>query len=290
MVQLYPSNILLDASGNQAIREYMLQKRPLLVSRLGLVELNGLIFYIEHRRQKIDRLSYPLPIMQALMNNAGFFPMEDSAVDNFCELYLQSIQEIDILGIWFHEKELKIFQQYCSCTKTIGLNSLDAFLWEDPWTSLLSGQRVLVIHPFTETIENQYRQKREYLFEDKNVLPKFTLITFKAIQTIAGNTAGFNSWFDAYGFMCQKIQNIEFDIAIIGAGAYGLPLGAFIKRLNKQVIHMGGSTQLLFGIIGKRWEREYPYIAKKFFNDYWVRPSKEERPKRVSNIENGCYW
>ena len=115
LVQLYPSNILLDASGNQAIREYMLQKRPLLVSRLGLVELNGLIFYIEHRRQKIDRLSYPLPIMQALMNNAGFFPMEDSAVDNFCELYLQSIQEIDILGIWFHEKELKIFEQYCSC-------------------------------------------------------------------------------------------------------------------------------------------------------------------------------
>ena len=45
-----------------------------------------------------------------------------------------------------------------------------------------------------------------------------------------------------------------FDVAIIGCGAYGMPLAAMLKQAGKQAIHLGGATQLLFGIKGKRWE------------------------------------
>lgn len=44
--------------------------------------------------------------------------------------------------------------------------------------------------------------------------------------------------------------------------------------MGKKAIHMGGATQMLFGIKGKRWEDEYG----EFMNEHWIRPSKEETP------------
>lgn len=54
--------------------------------------------------------------------------------------------------------------------------------------------------------------------------------------------------------MKKKISTIDFDIASIGCGAYGLPLAGFImEELHKKAIYMGGGTQWLFGIKGRRW-------------------------------------
>ena len=44
-------------------------------------------------------------------------------------------------------------------------------------------------------------------------------------------------------------------VALLGCGAYGMPLGAFIKDgLKKPAIHVDGVLQLLFEIKGKRWD------------------------------------
>jgi ketopantoate reductase len=86
--------------------------------------------------------------------------------------------------------------------------------------------------------------------------------------------------------MENEISKIDFDIAIIGCGAYGLPLAAHVKRMGKKVVHMGGATQLLFGIKGKRWEDS----NFKFINKYWVRPLEEEKPKDHKKVEDSCYW
>ena len=88
--------------------------------------------------------------------------------------------------------------------------------------------------------------------------------------------------------MEERISKIDFDVALLGCGAYGLPLAASIKRMGKKAVHLGGATQILFGIKGKRWE-EIPKIAK-LFNENWVRPSEEERPDNFSEIEGGSYW
>lgn len=89
--------------------------------------------------------------------------------------------------------------------------------------------------------------------------------------------------------MSEDISKIDFDIALIGCGAYGFSLGAFVKRdLARKAIHIGGATQLPFGIKGGRWDN-HP-IVKAFYNDYWVCPSASERPRNVAAVENTCYW
>ena len=86
-------------------------------------------------------------------------------------------------------------------------------------------------------------------------------------------------------------MKIEFDVAIVGCGAYGFPLAAKLKQAGKQAIHLAGATQLLFGIKGKRWEEDpaFEYV-RKFFNEAWVYPDETEKPKNASVVEGGCYW
>lgn len=47
--------------------------------------------------------------------------------------------------------------------------------------------------------------------------------------------------------------------------------------------------QSLFGIKGGRFD-SYDEFRNGYYNEYWVRPSDEERPENFKKIENGCYW
>ena len=80
---------------------------------------------------------------------------------------------------------------------------------------------------------------------------------------------------------------MDFDIAIIGCGAYGFHLAAHVKRIGKKAVHLGGATQALFGIIGKRWENNKVSF---YINENWIRPLLEEIPENANTVEGGCYW
>ena len=158
-----------------------------------------------------------------------------------------------------------------------------------PWSAALAGKRVLVVHPFVDTIEAQYRNHRADLFDNPHVLPEFELKTLRAVQSIAGNApAGFRNWFEARDAMRARIDRIGFDIAIVGCGAYGLPLAAHIKAIGKKAVHMAGSTQLLFGIRGQRWDNTE--IGRTLYRPSWCRASDLETPKNFQRVEGGCYW
>ena len=88
--------------------------------------------------------------------------------------------------------------------------------------------------------------------------------------------------------MKKEISALDFDVALIAAGAYGFPLAAHIKRTGKKSVLMGGVLQLLFGIRGARWDSNPEYAP--LCNQYWVRPGDEDRPKIFSVIDGGCYW
>jgi hypothetical protein len=177
---------------------------------------------------------------------------------------------------------------------------LDPYWANIPWTRALKCKKILVVHPFVKTIENQYK-KREFLFKDKNFIPEFeSLNLIMAVQSLGNENTPFNDWFQALDFMKAEIDKIDYDICLIGCGAYGFPLAAHVKRSGKKALHIGGSLQLLFGIRGKRWESvidphyepgsdiliDYHGLP----NDYWVRPSEEETPKNHFKVEGSCYW
>ena len=131
--------------------------------------------------------------------------------------------------------------------------------------------------------------KRDKLFSNPDILPDFELTAYRSVNSAMGIKTEFPDWFSALKKMENDICQIEFDIALLGCGAYGMNLGAFIKRdLGKMALHLGGMTQLLFGIRGRRWENDPKYDA--LYTDSWTRPLPHEIPPANNRIENGCYW
>lgn len=281
------------------IYEALIADKPCMIARFGSTELTCLINYIGIKEDKKKYLSYlkgksqqwwwEQKIINQMQNWSGFFPPTIEKIEQFCNLMLIEIPEVDVLGSWLSyetlfEKELK------NCIK-INFELLNPYFSKIPWTRALEGKKVLVVHPFAATIESQYI-KRELLFKN-NLLPEFELQTIKAVQSIAGNSTQFTDWFEALDYMKSEIDKQNYDICLIGCGAYGFPLAAHVKRMGKKSIHMGGSLQLLFGIKGKRWENpDYnpTYNYALLMNEHWVYPADEEKPKNASLVEGGTYW
>ena len=286
---LYANPIHYAQDGNDVVRQQLELNKPLLVARLGSTELSCIHFFLKNRATA--NRPYPAAIKAAMSNNSGFFPVNDAALDRFSEMFLAHVGSADIMGVWFNRYEGVVCNSRCPDAKLVEFGCLYPFYYHTPWTSHLRGKRVLVVHPFADSITRQYRERRQLLFKDPDVLPEFELKTIKAVQSIADSKVEFTTWFHAYDHMCLQIRNVEFDVAIIGAGAYGLPLASFVKAMGKQAIHLGGVTQILFGIKGRRWETGvYAETTGKFFNEYWIRPSDAERPEGYYKVDGGEYW
>lgn len=228
---------------------------------------------------------------------AGFFPSTDANLMKFGELMVEDMKQVDLLGSWLREEQVMI-DEYCLKLRKVTLMALEPYWAIKPWTRALEGKKVLVIHPFASLIESQYAEKRELLFQDERVLPSFELKTLQAVQSIGGES-DFKDWFEALDWMKTRMDATDYDIALIGCGAYGFPLAAHAKRMGKQSVHLGGALQLLFGIKGKRWEnpnygvREWG-IANGLYcnlmNEAWVRPSEADRAACADKVEDACYW
>lgn len=283
---------------NELIYQQLITTKPCMIARFGSTEILCLTNYLgvkkpsEFKSYKSFIKSQTPPwwwepaIIKQIQQWSGFFPGHIDKIEQFCELILNDIKEVDILGSWL--KEERFFQKELQNAKRVILEDMEPFFSPNPWTRALEGKKILVVHPFAETIEQQY-QKRELLFEN-NLLPNFELKTIKAVQSIAGAKTEFNNWFEALESMKTKIDKTDYDICIIGAGAYGFPLAAHVKRTGKKAIHLAGVTQLLFGIKGKRWEQYIVWPYTNLYNEHWVRPGENEKPKNANLVEGACYW
>ncbi len=271
---------------------------PCMIARLGSTELSCMLNYLGVKypsRYKSVRgyISNQTPpwwwnqsVLTQMQNCAGFFSASRERIERFCELMIEDLSSVDVLGSWL--KEESFFAEELAQAKKVMLEDLEPFFTKNPWTRALEGKKVLVVHPFAETIKRQF-ERRDKLFDD-GLLPNFDLDVLQAVQSIAGQETEFEDWFDALESMKEQISKKDFDVCILGCGAYGFPLAAFVKKMGKQAIHLGGATQLLFGIKGARWEQYIVYPYANLFNEYWVRPDEIETPKNAGIVESGCYW
>ena len=289
------------------IYELLVQDKPCMIARFGSTEFAALVNYLgvnsPHRSMwKYIQGEQPewwwnKNIMSQMQQWSGFFPPTEENMQRFGDLMMEDMKQLDLLGSWINNEY--VVANYIKQAKYVHLRLLEPFWAKEPWTRVLCGKRVLVVHPFTPIIEKQYQENRHKLFENRDVLPEFYLQTIQAVQSLGGDSNGFADWFQALDWMKHEIDQRNYDIALIGCGAYGFPLAAHVKRQEKKAVHLGGSLQLLFGIIGRRWE-DPNYGVKEWgipegsysrlINKYWVRPGDVGKSRNAQEVENGCYW
>lgn len=280
--------------------------KPCMVARYGSTEMSAVINYLAVIAEKHSICRYiqgkqfdwwwNKSIMEQMTRWSGFYPATAENIQKFGEMMVRDSHEVDILGSWLASEQV-MKDKYGLRFEKVTLLALEPYWAKTPWSRVLEGKRVVVVHPFAPLIEKQYHEKRELLFRDKRVLPEFHLRTVQAVQSLGGNS-DYRDWFEALDSMKAEMDKEPYDIALIGCGAYGFPLAAHAKRTGHQAVHLGGALQLLFGIRGKRWDnpdfgiQEFgrQNMYKTLFNDSWVYPSDNLIPANANQVEGACYW
>lgn len=274
--------ILSNEEGRKILIDAVLSNKAFMAARFGTSE--GAALY-EYWKRKHLKGKYSTKYLDQICTLSGFFPNNINRLYEWAELETSCCSNLDVLGYMNFVGEEWIYKTFCSQAKIMPAGGLASA--SKGWTWSLENKKVLVIHPFTDTILSQYQNNRDKIFPNSNALPVFDLKCVKAVQTIAdSNDSRFSNWFEALDYMTNEIIKVDFEVALVGCGAYGFPLASRIKDMGKTVIHMGGSLQTLFGIKGSRWDIKY----QNMYNDAWVYPNKSETPAGFEKVEGGCYW
>lgn len=286
------------------LKQILCSNSPLMIGRLGAIELVAFLNYLQINgrlpsNESFNLLDYycdkVLPnwwavgSQRSMCNNAGFFPANTRNLNKWGKLMDDDIKCVDILLRWLKNEEL-ILPLNENMNFLAYRNVEYPFKFKNPYVECFEGKRILVVSPFSKTIESQFKKMDKIWRGQLRMCPKYELQTLQSYNILGGRNCSQNdvtNWFDALNKMKDSISNKDFDIALIGCGAYAFHLAAHVKRIGKKAITTCGSTQLLFGIYGNRWEKFL--IDNNVFNQYWARPF-DEKPKGYEKVENAAYW
>lgn len=283
----YHNSVLSNDEANLWLFQQVTKSEPFFATRFGGFELgmvSNLLF-----NQLIGKNYWSAHSKKMLARDQSWNG-DVKFQQTFYENFLKAIPHINGLGIWYNHGEQVLANYLCPNATLFELIAYEPYFYKQPWTLALKNRKVLVIHPYTESIVMQY-QKRKLLFKQE-VLPEFEIITYKPFSSFGDDWKNYPDMQATLDKMINDVKAIDFDISLIACGPQGLPLGAAIKQMGKQAIHVGGALQLFFGILGKRWE-EPGRPQQHFFNEHWVRPLDTEIPKDARALkfsDEGCYW
>jgi hypothetical protein len=240
----------------------------------------------------------PPGLRYAASTGAGIFPPTNKELKFFCGNFASALREANFVASWGAKalpEEAALAPLLREGAVTFPANNLDPVSYPElfskggTWLSFLTQKRVLVIHPFTTSIDLQ--AKRLGSLHEQFAAPDMSVTTWRPPMT-----QGLEFGKKSYSYNLEKEQERlselvaknSFDVALVSAGAYGAPIANFLFGQGLSSIHVGGCLQLLFGIMGNRW-RDIPAVRDAVTNSWLMHPL-ERPPKGGRLVEGGTYW
>jgi hypothetical protein len=284
--------------GNRIISDFIEGPNPFLISRLGGVE-SEIINFIS--KQQKPFLSFKnIKLVKKTWVNAGIWPPTISEITKFGNEYRKALEASDAICVW-GEKILQnensiiksldneIFQLPLRLLDPLQLSSelKDSFVWSQKLENL----NVLIVSNLSQSIEIQYKKLPHREIHKHSILPKFNLFTITPpiTQGLIFWNGRWNRNLEDFNFKAESFcKKNNIDIALISAGSYGLPIGNFLKSIGVKSIYMGGSLQLMFGVMGQRWSHSQNVLDLR--NENWLEKPVEKPPFGFRLIEKKSYW
>jgi len=274
--------------------------RPHLIGRIAGIELKVATLLLQPggQAQLTDKDLYELE------NNAGIHVTTYASLQAYATRLVQAYEACSFIAEWPTGGSVDritgmgqtfISQRTPHIPKGSALSLEPYYL--DPtehdlsWLMALQGKRVLILHPFVHTFQKQVEHLTQ-LYPGRSWLEGCDFRFVRPPLTLAGNHQG-RDWQDHYedGMRLLRTcyQEKPFDVALVGAGGYGMLLShALLTEFGVSTIYIGGALQLFFGVIGKRWFTNNQIM--RLVNNHWIRPVKEDQPQQYQRVEKGCYW
>ena len=234
-------------------------------------------------------------LIQNMLYGAGiqFKTFED--LIEYVTIYDTSVSNTTLLATWDGGmySQAQLYYNYIEKYKMprICAHAVEPFSFmhmkEYAFPSLFENKKVLIITSHSQTTQLQIDKMTNHsLFFEKPIFHETTkFYVYKPPQQNGGSHNDI-CWKEHFETMKNDIKNlkslVDFDIALVSCGGFGMPISDYIFSLGANVIYVGGALQLFFGITGSRWNIKT--------NETWVRPLDIDKPKNPFLCENSCYW
>jgi hypothetical protein len=279
------------------ICDLLLNPHPCAIGKIGTTELMGLEYLHRHLQLPWPPAASWRRPAQRLHDCSGLFPVRRDIFLRWAREYQSALSTMDILAQWqipsssyLAVVEDRILSRLAPHAFRAHRDFIHLLHPPASWLGVLAKLRWLVVHPFAKTIQAQLPHLTSLGVYPESSGPD---LAQRAGDTLTLACPQFSymvppqhpDWCATLAELKRGMETLDFDIALIGAGAWSLPLAAHAKKIGKKAIHLGGTLQLLFGIRGGRfdaWGFDY--------HQGWIRPLPEERPKNFQSMENGAYW
>jgi hypothetical protein len=274
-----------------AIEKALSENTGLLVGRFGTIEFETVWYHYVSGFVKKDHL----PVLE---RNAGVFG-DAASISRWCSEYTAACGKADIFATGWYAPIKVREQEFLKRVKFSGaqcvLRALEPYYWpaEERWSKALDGQKVCVVSSFTDTIAAQLVKGDAAIWRNEAILPRaeWSFVKTGYAPSLALGRAGWEcdaeSWETCVDYVVSEVLKTDARVVIIGCGGLAMVIASRLKAAGKICIVMGGATQVLFGIKGRRWEG---HQISGFWNSEWVGPSASETPAGASEVERGCYW
>lgn len=265
---------------NDAIKHYIKGGGAFSFGKMGSVEAQVVWRYLQ--TGKADIYNSQLHI------NAGVCTPSVDSYERWVHQYISSVMSLDYILQWCPNKEDENILLHGRYTGKVfhSFEGLEPFVFgEDGWHYSLEGKTVLVVSPFSDTI-NQQVEKFDKIWPGAKIGNVIT-ITSQYPDALTGKPP--LDWGIKAVELISAISSMEFDFATVGCGGLSLLMCHYIKSMGKPCVHLGGGNQLLFGIRGKRWDEGFKH-HKWYGTEHWTRPLPHEVPTGKNMVEGGCYW
>ena len=177
--------VLTAQQGNDLAAERLRSGQPFLFGRCGATEMRTVAEFL-----RTGGRDFSETVRREVRDLSGVFPTDDDTLRRFCELYIACAHSADLLALWDVGAERQVIRG-CRSTQFAKLRALEPYYHPNPWSAALAGRRVLVVHPFRDTILRQYK-KREQIFPGTDILPEFASLTvIRAVQGLGGQNTGY---------------------------------------------------------------------------------------------------
>ena len=262
-----------------AFIDIMNQDKPLFFNRLGGTDYEIACAYYNNKNL-INNSDWCVNALKQLNELSGYFDFSNSVdkLQEYLELLITYYKGSDHVSYANENLINKInankfncddknFLEYLLEDKTAITYSLIEQVQPFLKTMRIWGnnKKILIISPFSKSIEYQWKNKNELYIENAIKFPEFELKTYKTKITynVVGDTKESlrittNNWLEESERMASEISTIDFDIAFLSCATYSNYLGYHIKSvMKKKAIYIGGILNVLFNIYGERYCEEF---------------------------------
>jgi hypothetical protein len=283
-----------------AIGDAVLHGTGYAAGKLGVSERAWLSYPIVRARAptRLQLRAFEQSLRIKATFQSGVFPADPGFYADFAAFYADRLRDVDCIGLdldatgpsldilRFHSIAADLLR-YTDQEPDRSSPAAD----ERCYLPHFAGRRVLLVCPFAEALRARATKETFEAVWAKTGKRWFAPAAVEAVEFPYGfareTQERYGTCLDLLGEIESRIDGHDFDVALIAAGALGVPVASHVRAHAKVGLSLGGALQALFGVIGDRWRASETW-QQRYINPAWIDVPPKYRPRPGETIED--YW